>query len=74
MSLKRKVPYTNIANPTTCNHLKVSHPRPRDTTQIKRVRQVSMVERAVAETERVTERPKKLNPLLLHVLEVASVS
>jgi hypothetical protein len=32
---------------------------------MKRVRQVSIVERAVAETERVTERPKKLNPLLL---------
>lgn len=27
------------------------------------VRQVSIVERAVAETVRVTERPKKLNPL-----------
>lgn len=63
MSLKRNVPYTNIANPTTCNHLKLSHPRPKDTTQMKRVRQVSIVERAVAETERVTERPKKLNPL-----------
>jgi hypothetical protein len=71
MSLKRKVPYTNIAKPTTCNHLNVSHPRPRETTQMKRVRQVSIVERAVAETERVTERPKKLNPLL-YVLELTA--
>jgi len=30
---------------------------------MKSVRQVSMVLREVAETERVTERPKKLKPL-----------
>jgi hypothetical protein len=36
---------------------------------MKRVRQVSIVERAVAETERVTERPKKLNPLFPYELE-----
>ena len=30
---------------------------------MKRVRQVSIVERAVALTVRVTERPKKLKPL-----------
>jgi hypothetical protein len=28
------------------------------------VRQVSMVDRDVAETVRVTDRPKKLNPLM----------
>lgn len=70
MSLKRKVPYTNITKPTTCNHLKDSHPKPRETTQMKRVRQVSIVERAVAETERVTERPKKLKPLLSWLSEI----
>jgi hypothetical protein len=44
--------------------LKVSQPRPRDTIQMKSVRHVSMVERDVAETVRVTERPKKLKPLV----------
>jgi hypothetical protein len=63
-SLKRNVPYTSKANPTTCSHLKVSQPRPRETIQIKSVRQVSIVEREVALTVRVTERPKKLKPLL----------
>jgi hypothetical protein len=47
--------------------LKVSQPRKRDTIQIKRVRQVSIVEREVAETVRVTERPKKLKPLCVCV-------
>jgi hypothetical protein len=63
ISLKTKVPYTNMTKPTTCSHLNVSQPRPRDTIQMKRVRHVSIVERAVAETDRVTESPKKLNPL-----------
>lgn len=43
--------------------MNVSQPRPSETTQMKRVLQVSMVEREVALTVRVTERPKKLNPL-----------
>jgi hypothetical protein len=43
--------------------LNVSQPRPSDTTQMNSVRQVSIVEREVAETVRVTERPKKLKPL-----------
>jgi hypothetical protein len=43
--------------------LNVSQPSPSDTTQMNSVRQVSMVEREVAETVRVTERPKKLKPL-----------
>jgi hypothetical protein len=62
-SLNRNVPYTSSAKPRTWSHLNVSHPRPSDTTQMKSVRQVSMVERDVAETVRVTERPKKLKPL-----------
>ena len=61
--MKRKVPYTKRPNPTTWSHLKVSQPRNSDTIQMKRVRQVSIVERAVALTVRVTERPKKLKPL-----------
>lgn len=65
MSLNRKVPYTNNAKPTTCNHLKLSQPRPSETIQMKSVLHVSMVERDVAETVRVTERPKKLNPLFV---------
>lgn len=62
-SLNKKVPYTRPAKPTTWSHLKVSQPRPRDTIQMKSVRQVSMVDLDVAETDRVTERPKKLKPL-----------
>ena len=61
--LKRNVPYTNSAKPSTCSHLNVSHPRNSDTIQMKSVRQVSMVDREVALTVRVTERPKKLKPL-----------
>ena len=41
-----------------------SQPRPRETSQIKRVREVSIVLRDVAETLRVTDRPKKLKPLV----------
>jgi len=63
ISLNKNVPYTNNANPRTCSHLNVSQPRPSETIQMKSVRQVSIVEREVAETVRVTERPKKLNPL-----------
>lgn len=50
------------ANPATCSHLKVSQPRPRDTIQMNRVRQVSMMDLEVAEILLVTERPKKLKP------------
>lgn len=64
MSLKTPVPYTKSVKPTTCSHLKDSQPRPKLTTQMKRVRQVSIVLRDVAEMERVTLRPKKLKPLL----------
>jgi hypothetical protein len=62
-SLNKKVPYTSAAKPATCSHLNVSQPRPSDTTQMNSVRQVSIVERDVADTVRVTERPKKLKPL-----------
>lgn len=65
MSLKRPVPYTSRAKPGTCSHLKVSQPSPRLTSQMKSVRQVSIVLRAVALMDRVTERPKKLKPLCL---------
>ena len=67
MPLKRNVPYTSSTKPRTCNHLKVSHPRNRDTIQINRVRQVSIVDLEVALTVLVTERPKKLKPLVLLV-------
>ena len=63
ISLKRAVPQTNSTKPTTCSHLKVSQPSPRLTIQMKRVRQVSIVLREVAEMTRVTLRPKKLKPL-----------
>lgn len=61
-SLNKNVPYTNSPNPTTWSHLKLSHPKPMETIQIKSVRQVSMIERAVALMLRVTEMPKKLKP------------
>jgi len=61
--LNKNVPYTNAAKPTTCSHLNVSHPKNNETIQMNNVRQVSMVDRAVAETVRVTESPKKLKPL-----------
>jgi len=57
-----KVPYTNNAKPTTCNHLKLSHPNPSETIQINKVLHVSMIEREVADMLRVTLRPKKLKP------------
>lgn len=63
MPLNKNVEYTNSANPTICSHLNDSHLRPRDTTQIKSVLQVSMVDREVALTMRVTDNPKKLKPL-----------
>lgn len=63
MPLNKKVEYTNRANPAIWSHLNVSHPRPRETTQMKSVRQVSMVDREVALTVRVTDSPKKLKPL-----------
>jgi hypothetical protein len=61
--LKRKVPYTNRANPSTWSHLKLSQPKKSDTIQMKRVRQVSIVDLAVALTFLVTDNPKKLKPL-----------
>jgi hypothetical protein len=64
MSLNRNVPYTSSTNPTTCSHLNVSQFSARDTIHMNSVRQVSMVDRDVAETVRVTDRPKKLNPLM----------
>lgn len=67
MPLNRKVKYTSSTKPATCNHLNDSQPRPRETTQINRVLQVSMVERDVALTVLVTDRPKKLKPLIYHV-------
>lgn len=63
MPLKTKVAYTSRAKPTIWSHLKVSHPRPKETIQMKSVRHVSMVDREVALTLRVTDKPKKLNPL-----------
>lgn len=75
MPLNKKVKYTNMEKPTTWSHLKLSQRRPRDTIQMMSVLQVSMVERAVALTLRVTERPKKLKPLIrVLVLAVALVS
>jgi len=70
ISLKTPVPQTSSAKPTTCSHLKLSQPKPRLTIQMKRVRQVSIVLRDVAEIERVTLRPKKLKPL--HVLSAGT--
>lgn len=61
--LKTKVEYTRRANPTTWSHLKVSQPRNSEMIQMKSVLHVSMVDRAVALTLRVTERPKKLKQL-----------
>src|SRR5947209_7394217 len=73
-SLNMKVPYTSSANPTTCNHLKLSQPRPSDTIQINNVRHVSMIDLEVAEMLRVTDSPKKLNPpmeIMIKTLETA---
>ena len=63
ISLNSAVPQTSSAKPTTCSHLNDSQPRPSETSQMKSVRQVSIVLRAVALIWRVTERPKKLKPL-----------
>jgi len=63
ISLNRAVPQTKSAKPATCSHLNDSQPRPSETSQMKSVRQVSIVLRAVALICRVTERPKKLKPL-----------
>jgi hypothetical protein len=63
ISLNSAVPQTSSAKPTTCSHLKDSQPSPSETSQMKSVRQVSIVLRAVALIWRVTERPKKLKPL-----------
>lgn len=43
--------------------MNVSHPRLKDTSQMNSVLQVSIVEREVALTVRVTDKPKKLKPL-----------
>lgn len=61
--LKTKVEYTSRANPTTWSHLNVSQPRKSEMIQINSVLQVSMVDRDVALTLLVTERPKKLKHL-----------
>src|SRR5258706_6556973 len=64
MEKKRKRTYTNRPKPTTCNmeygQTRTSQPRPRLMIQIVMVLQVSVILRAVAETWRVTLRPKKL--------------
>ena len=62
-SLTIKVPYTRRMKPTTCSHLNVSQPNPRLTSQMKSVRQVSIVARGVADRKRVTDKPKKLKLL-----------
>ena len=67
-SLNKKVPYTKSPNPTTCNHLKLSQPRPRLMIQTKSVRHVSIILRDVADKDLVTLRPKKLNPLMLTII------
>lgn len=64
ISLNSIVAHTSRAKPATCSHLNVSQPRPSETSQMKSVRHVSIVLRAVAEIWRVTERPKKLKPLV----------
>lgn len=61
--LYKNVKYTSRAKPSTCSHLNLSQPRPRDTIQMNSVRQVSMVDRAVALRLLVTDSPKKLKPL-----------
>jgi hypothetical protein len=63
ISLNSIVPQTSRAKPATCSHLKLSQPRPSETSQMKSVRHVSIVLRAVAEIWRVTDKPKKLKPL-----------
>lgn len=63
MPLNTKVAYTSNANPTICSHLNVSQPRPRETIQMNSVRHVSIVDRDVALTLLVTDKPKKLKPL-----------
>ena len=61
---KRKRTYTNRPKPMTCNveygQTRTSQPSPRLIIQIVMVLQVSVTLRAVAETWRVTLRPKKL--------------
>jgi hypothetical protein len=52
-----------MANPKTCNHLNVSHPRNSEAIQMNSVRQVSIVDLDVALTVLVTDSPKKLKPL-----------
>ena len=58
MPLNKKVEYTSIAKPMIWRNLKVSQPSPSETIQMNRVRHVSIVEREVALTLRVTDRPK----------------
>lgn len=72
MPLKIKVKYTSKAKPTICSHLNVSHPSPSDTIQMNSVRHVSIVDRDVALTFRVTDSPKKLKPLVSNVLAILS--
>ena len=61
--------YTRSEKPRTCStemgHRSRSQPRKRETIQIERVRHVSVSERAVAETCRVTLSPKKLKSEML---------
>ena len=61
---KKKRTYTNSPKPVTCNmeygQTRTSQPSPRLMIQIVMVLQVSVMLRAVAETWRVTLRPKKL--------------
>jgi hypothetical protein len=51
----------------TWSHLNCSQPSQRENTQIPRVRQVSIVDRAVAESDLVTASPQKLKNAILWV-------
>ena len=72
--LKTKVEYTSRAKPTIWRNLNDSQPRPSDTIHMNNVRQVSIVDRDVALTLRVTDRPKKLKPLKITKILACNLS
>lgn len=59
--LKQSVPKTRVTNPKNCTKLKTSHPNAIANSQTNNVLQLSMVDRAVAESCCVRETPQKLN-------------
>lgn len=68
ISLKRSVPYTRSAKPTTCSIASASQPRKSETAHINTVRHVSISERAVALTDFVTANPEKLKKAIQHAI------